>query len=92
MIKISNSPESNLQITTFPNPASNEVRITIPANWQNKKVAYQLFSANGQPVKATERSNSNQTEVINVSNLAPGLYFVKVVCEGQVAQQKIVKH
>lgn len=92
MIRISNKTETNLQITTFPNPATNEVRITIPANWQNKKVAYQLFSANGQPVKTTERANSNQTEVINVSSLAPGMYFVKVVCDGQVAQQKIIKY
>jgi len=92
IIRIGKQGESGISIVAYPNPATNEVRITIPANWQNKKVAYQLFSANGQPVKATERSNSNQTEVINVSNLAPGLYFVKVVCEGQVAQQKIVKH
>ena len=92
IIRIGKQGESGISIVAYPNPATNEVRITIPANWQNKKVAYQLLSANGQPVKTTERANSNQTEVINVGSLAPGLYFVKVVCEGQIAQQKIIKH
>lgn len=91
IIRIGKQNESGISIVAYPNPATNEVRITIPANWQNKKVAYQLFSANGQPVRTTERANSNQTEAINVSSLAPGLYFVKAICEGQVAQQKIIK-
>ena len=91
IIRIGKQGENGISIVAYPNPATNEVRITIPANWQNKKVAYQLFSANGQPVQTIERANSNQTESINVSSLAPGLYFIKAICEGQVAQQKIIK-
>ncbi len=91
IIRISKTGDNNITITTYPNPVSNEVRITIPASWQNKKVVYELFSANGQTAKKMETGSSNQTETLNVCNLNSGLYFVKVTCEGQTAQQKIVK-
>ena len=91
MIRIARQSEKIVSIVTFPNPATNEVRITIPANWQNKKVVYELFNANGKTAKRIETANSSQTETVNVSSLAPGFYIVKVICEGQIAQQKIVK-
>lgn len=78
-------------LATYPNPVVNELKVTIPANWQNKKVVYEMFSVNGQIAKRIETTNSSQTETLNVSNLNSGLYIVKVTCEGQIAQQKIVK-
>ncbi|HMK24513.1 MAG TPA: T9SS type A sorting domain-containing protein [Chitinophagaceae bacterium] len=80
-----------ISILTYPNPVSNELRITLPDNWQNKKVTFEIFNANGQVSKRTESANSGQTETLNVSNLVRGFYFVRVSCEGQTAQQKIVK-
>lgn len=92
IIRIDSKEGNNITILTYPNPVSNELRITVPANWQNKKAVYEMFNANGQIAKRTETANSSQTEVINVTSLAPGFYIVRVSCEGQVAQQKIVKH
>lgn len=92
IIRIDNKESNSIAILTYPNPVNNELRITVPANWQNKKAVYELFNANGQIAKRTETANSSQTEVINVTSLAPGFYIVRVSCEGQVAQQKIVKH
>lgn len=92
IIRIGKQNENNITIVAYPNPVSNEVRITIPANWQNKQVSYELISANGQPVRKTVSANSSQTETINTSSLTPGFYFVRVMCEGQVAQQKIIKN
>jgi|CXWL01.1.fsa_nt_gi hypothetical protein len=91
IIRISKQAENNITILTYPNPVSNEVRITIPANWQNKKVVYELFSVNGQAARKIETASSGQTETLNISNLNSGLYIVKVTCEGKTAQQKIVK-
>ncbi|MEI2740431.1 MAG: T9SS type A sorting domain-containing protein [Chitinophagaceae bacterium] len=91
IIRISKQSENNITILTYPNPVSNEIRITIPANWQNKKVVYEVFSLTGQMAKKIQSTNSSQTETLNVSNLNSGMYIVKVTCEGQTAQQKIVK-
>ena len=91
IIRISKQTENGISIVTYPNPVSNEVRITIPANWQNKKVVYELFSANGKAAKRIETANSSQTETINVSSLSPGFYIVRVSFDGQTAMQKIIK-
>lgn len=92
IIRIDSKESNSIAILTYPNPVNNELRITVPANWQNKKAVYELFNANGQIAKRIETANSSQTEAINVASLAPGFYIVRVSCEGQVAQQKIVKH
>ena len=35
--------------------------------------------------------NASQTETINVNNLAPGFYIARAICDGEIAQQKIIK-
>lgn len=92
IIKIGKQAENMITITAFPNPVTNEVRIAIPAEWQNKKVIYEVVNANGQVAKKTETASSSQVESINTSNLSRGFYVVRVSCEGQTVQQKIVKN
>lgn len=91
VIRIGKQVENTITILTYPNPVSNELKVTVPNNWQGKKVTYILFNANGQVAKKAENSNSGQTEMVNVSTLSPGLYIMKAICGDQVAQQKIVK-
>ncbi len=90
-LRIGKQADDNNSIVTYPNPVSKEVFINIPANWQNKKVGYEIVSENGQTAKKIEVGNSSETESIKVSNIAPGFYIVKVTCDGVTAQQKIVK-
>jgi hypothetical protein len=90
-IRISNTTAQNISVLTYPNPVTNELRITIPSNYQDKKVSYELYNAYGQLSKRIEEGSSSQTETINVSSLTKGMYFVKVICEGQSSQQKIIK-
>ncbi len=91
IIRISKQTEKSISIVTYPNPVSNEVRITIPATWQNKKVVYEVYDASGKMIKRIQTASSSQTETMNVSNLSPGFYIVRVSQDGQTAQQKIVK-
>ena len=91
IIRIGKQTDKGISIITYPNPVSNEVRITIPATWQNKKVVYEIFNAAGKTANKLETANSSQTETINVSALSPGFYIVRVSFDGQTAQQKIIK-
>jgi hypothetical protein len=91
IIRIGKQNQNTVSILTFPNPVTSELRITIPNNWQGKKVTYEVVNANGQTVRKTEAASSNQTETVNVSTLARGFYVVKVSYNGETAQQKIVK-
>ena len=80
-----------MAISTYPNPVSSEIRITIPAQWQNSQVTYDVYAAGGQLVKHVVRSNSSQTEMINVSDLTNGMYIVKASNGNSSATQRIVK-
>jgi hypothetical protein len=91
IIRISPEAGPAISILTYPNPVTNELRVGIPENWQNKKVVYELINTSGTVASRTEMANGSQTEIIRTSTLAPGLYFVRVSCDGQNAQQKIVK-
>lgn len=86
-----NDQVQTLNLITFPNPVANELRITLPGSFQNKKVVYELINTNGQAVRKMETNNSSQTETIGTGNLNSGFYILKVTCEGQNIQQKIIK-
>ena len=90
-IRIGKKNEQGIAIRTYPNPVTTELRITIPANWQGKKVSYELHTTNGLLAMRTVTGNSSQTETINVNSLAPGFYVVRVSSDREVAQQKIIK-
>lgn len=90
VIRIAKQTGTSISILTYPNPVSNELRITIPDSWQNKNVTFEILNATGQVSKRIQ-NGSSQTETLNVNSLAPGLYIVRATCEGQIAQQKIVK-
>jgi hypothetical protein len=91
IIRLNKTTANTVSILTYPNPASNELRVTIPANWQNKKVVYEILAANGQTVQKFENTTSSQTESLNISKLHSGFYMIRVACEGETAQQKIIK-
>jgi Secretion system C-terminal sorting domain len=79
-------------MVTYPNPVTNELRITLPAAWQSKPVALEVFNQNGQRVQASKNANANQTETIMVNELAKGFYIVKASSGAETAQQKFIKN
>ena len=91
IIRLSKASGTGISILAYPNPAVSDLRVTIPATWQNRKVTYEVYSLNGSLAAKKENSNSSQTETLNISKAAPGVYMVRVTCEGETAQQKIVK-
>ncbi|MEO5563811.1 MAG: T9SS type A sorting domain-containing protein [Chitinophagaceae bacterium] len=91
VIRLEKENNKAVSILTYPNPATNELRVTVPANWQGKKISYEILSNNGRLTIRTESGSSSQTETINVSKLTAGVYMVKVTCNGETATQKIVK-
>jgi hypothetical protein len=84
--------EASISLTTFPNPATDNVRVTLPSAWQGKNVALELYTANGIKVKAIQLSSASQTETIALNGIAKGLYVVKATAEGETAQQRVVKN
>jgi hypothetical protein len=81
-----------MAITAFPNPVANELRITIPSEWQGKEVRFSFYSQSGIELKSVRTSNSSQTETLQVNELLKGMYILKASCGMESAQQKILKN
>ncbi len=91
IIRLSKQSSDMITVMTYPNPVSNDLRITLPGAWQNKTVVYELFALNGQLVHKSASVTASQTEVKNIAGLQSGVYNLRVTCEGQTGTQKIVK-
>ena len=74
----------NLEI--YPNPAINEV--TIKGINQNENVNIEIISLFGKVVQSEVLNNHN---IINISNLRHGLYFVIIRFDNEQIVQKIIK-
>ena len=92
IIRLTKDAGPAISILAYPNPVTTDLRVTIPANWQNRKVVYEVYGLNGALALKKENGSASQTESLNVSNVAPGVYMIRVSCDGVTAQQKIVKH
>lgn len=91
MIRLTGSNDKSERLTLYPNPAIQVLSITIPANWQNKMLTYEIVSISGQVVNQLQRKSSSQTETLNLQTVASGNYFVLVRCEGQIIREKFVR-
>ncbi len=90
-IIVPKTPNKDLAVIAYPNPVVNELHVQIPAKWQNKEISYLLYNQSGVVVNTLTNKAGKQIQNINVANLANGIYIVKAICNGEVAQQKIIK-
>lgn len=72
------------KITVFPNPASDEIKITIPKD--RTLVSIALFDVLGKkiPLDISE-------ELIDVSHLLSGIYLLRMETDRGISTQKLVK-
>ena len=83
---------SSLNISAYPNPVMNNLLVTIPSAWQKKNVMFELLTVNGQVAKIFNTTNTGQTEILSVNNIAPGSYFLSASCNGKIVRGKIIKN
>ncbi|MFD2721744.1 YHYH protein [Hymenobacter monticola] len=80
---------AGLQLTTYPNPASDVLNIAPEGGVANDLTA-RLFNTLGQPVSAALQLHPSVPAEFNVSSLAAGVYYLKVDGLGVAATQKVV--
>lgn len=80
------------QVNAFPNPATDKIFINTLAK-ANKVLTATLYNTNGQLVKRQGLSEFRTGRIIlNVNDLQPGIYILKVAFDQTVKQQRIVIH
>jgi hypothetical protein len=84
-IGINNFTNSN-QIKIYPNPANNELLISLSKNCNNSQIL--IMNVLGETIKNI--STTNTETKINISEIENGVYFVKVNTNGSSFLQKLV--
>ena len=73
------------QINIYPNPATDYINVDLPESAQ-----YTLIDLTGR--QFLSKTNSGQTERIDVSGLESGIYFIQILHEGNAATRRILKN
>ena len=78
------------QVTVYPNPAHNSITVKVNENSNTLSVTDIM----GQTVVAEQKINDGQqTQSIDISNLANGVYFIKVIYkDNQASISKFIKN
>ena len=83
-----NENNFNPQMIVYPNPAGNTVKIEI-----SDQKEYILAEITGIDNQIITQKNFNNREYlsIDISNLSPGVYFIKVYTENDIIINKFIK-
>jgi len=74
-------------IKIYPNPTNNTITIELPTcdNCQTKYIIYDLSGR-----KVLENKITNSKNIISVSELSAGTYFIKVIDSNKTTTQKLI--
>jgi hypothetical protein len=76
-------------VRVYPNPVSSLLHVDLPDLPQGKTGTLEVYSSMGNPVMSPKPLG--QTQSIDLSNVAPGLYMVRVTAGKHTVVSKILK-
>jgi hypothetical protein len=76
-------------ISIYPSPVKTNMYITLPATMINKPAEICVIALDGKTVFQQKIKAMSQTETINLSNLANGKYFVRIVTENETISKAV---
>jgi len=90
-VRITSNKNEN-SLTVYPNPlTSGALQVTVPLAWTNKKVVIGVYDLNGKKLYTYEKNKAATTELINMQDLAAGVYILRAASGNEVLQQKIIR-
>ncbi|TCC88603.1 carbohydrate-binding protein [Pedobacter frigiditerrae] len=75
-------------VSLFPNPVSDILNVKL-SNAFNDKATLNIYNAMGQLMQSFKVSNNS---TLNLSNLTPGIYTVKILGDKETTHKKIIKN
>jgi hypothetical protein len=81
----------NFTYQVFPNPTKDEIKVIINSGYDIKEnnTRYEISNLSGQILIANTLSSMNNS--IDLSNLVPGVYIIKIFEGANVHSQKLIK-
>jgi hypothetical protein len=81
----------NYQLNLYPNPAKNELVISVENNSIFENSEFRLMDLTGKVVKRLIISDSQEFLSLNVADIHPGIYFVSLISGQQIISSKFIK-
>jgi hypothetical protein len=81
-----------VKLELFPNPAINDLKVTVTSSWVNQKLIIQLCNINGVLVKSKVNEKAKETETIDIKDLPGGMYIVRVLNGNESSSQQFLKN
>lgn len=78
----------NLMVSAYPNPTADYLTLKVD-DYDNKNLLYQLYDLNGMLLES-KKIKGNVTS-IDMSNLVPATYFLKIVQTSNALSQQVTK-
>ncbi len=80
--------QTSIQLNVFPNPA--QTTLTIQLNTPQENTNIEIYNSSGQLM--TSFITSASSEMVDVSEWAMGIYFVRIESEGEVVTEKFIRN
>jgi len=93
ILKLVNTPKPIFKATVSPNPFAENITIKLVGNYQGA-ITLELFDDNGRMISTTNanKTASDFNETLNVSNIKPGIYYLKINNGKNQEIKRIVKN
>lgn len=82
---------SDFKFGLYPNPSIGKVTVTLGENYINKKALIQIVNSLGEIVYSKSEALSKNKIDLNTSDLATGLYIVRVVIDDKTSSKQFIK-
>lgn len=82
----------HVDFMVYPSPAQHELYLVCQNGAAMQNATYQIVDINGSTVSTGVLSNGDQKQVIDVSMLQSGIYFVRLTNENEFINLRFVKH
>ena len=86
-----NDLQESAEVTSYPNPATNELWLEFPPDWNVQLAKCRMFDANGKSIEPEMLDRNGRSARIALNNLMPGLYHAIFSCDGQSAHSTFIK-
>ena len=70
-----------VKFNIYPNPAKNELQITIAGQARNDEANIEIYDVYGRKLSSHHLNASSSHHTINISSLSSGIYFIKLITE-----------
>ena len=85
LVKFDNKPD----ISIYPNPATEQLNINLPASWIEESISADIYTSTGQLLKHLQFERSGSRQAIMLNDIKPGAYTLRLVKEKDLSNSHL---